>query len=152
MKTPLPPSNEGTDCRRTATSLTSLFNHVSISPIKKNTGIAACFCLPTASRQKTTSQVWHSWTTYCLIKWSYQAKELSFDLRNHASISPNKKKLKIPASRPKGKFYSIIRFWKMSITRMMQCPSRHFGSWKNPRYAKCALVETDSYVLYVSTY
>ena len=28
----------------------------------------------------------------------------------------------------------------------------HFGSWKNPRYAKCVLVETDSYVLYVSTY
>ena len=24
----------------------------------------------------------------------------------------------------------------------------HIGSWKTPCYAKCALVETDSYVLY----
>jgi hypothetical protein len=82
-----------------------------------------------------------------LIKWSYQGKELSLDLRNHASISQNKKKLKIPASRRKAKCDSM----SIAIERMIQCPSKHFGSWKNPHYAKGALVETDSYVLYVCT-
>ena len=45
------------------------------------------------------------------------------------------------------KFYDII-FQDTTTITTYSPRNAHFGSWKNLRYAKPALVETDSYVLY----